>query len=197
MIEIHDDFKQCLNSYFADIDPNDLNTIVSFFKPEILKKNDILLKAGKKSTKLSFIKSGLLRIFSETEKKEITQWISTPGYFVTDLSSFMTDIPARWDIQALTDTELYTIHKADYETLQNKIPQWHILEKKFIVHCFITIETRVHSHLSMNAEERYLSFFNENPQLFNQVPLQYIASMLGMTSETFSRIRNKIATGNF
>ncbi len=41
----------------------------------------------------------------------------------------MTDIPARWDIQALTDTELYTIHKADYETLQNKIPQWHILEK--------------------------------------------------------------------
>jgi hypothetical protein len=49
--------------------------------------------------------------------------------FVTDLSSFMTDIPARWDIQALTDTELYTIHKADYETLQNKIPQWHILEK--------------------------------------------------------------------
>jgi hypothetical protein len=49
----------------------------------------------------------------------------------------------------------------------------------------------------MNAEERYLSFFNENPQLFNQVPLQYIASMLGMTSETFSRIRNKIATGNF
>ncbi len=63
MIEIHDDFKQCLNSYFADIDPNDLNTIVSFFKPEILKKNDIFLKAGKKSTKLSFIKSGLLRIF--------------------------------------------------------------------------------------------------------------------------------------
>lgn len=197
MIEIHDDFKQVLNSYFTDIDADDLKTIVSFFQPEILKKNDIFLQAGKKSTKLSFIKSGLLRVFSETEKKEITQWISTPGYFVTDLSSFMTDIPARWDIQALTDTELYTIHKADYEKLQDKIPQWHILEKNFIVHCFTTIETRVYSHLSMNAEERYLSFFNENPQLFNQVPLQYIASMLGMTSETFSRIRNKIATGNF
>lgn len=196
-MEMHDDFKQSLTSYFADIDPDDLKTIISFFKPELLKKNDFLLQSGKKSTKLSFIKSGLLRIFSETEKKEITQWISTPGYFVTDLSGFMADTPARWNIQALTDTELYTIHKTDYEKLQSKIPQWHILEKNFIVHCFTTIETRVYSHLSMTAEERYLSFFNENPQLFNQVPLQYIASMLGMTSETFSRIRNKIATGNF
>lgn len=78
MPEVHDDFKQNLNSYFADINPNDLNTIVSFFKPEILKKNDIFLKSGKKSTKLSFIKSGLLRIFSETEKKEITNGFQLP-----------------------------------------------------------------------------------------------------------------------
>lgn len=196
MTKINTDFEQSLTSYFPNIDPDDLKTIVSFFKPEILKKNDFFLKSGKKSTKLSFIKSGLLRIFCETEKKEITQWISTQGYFVADLSSFMSDIPARWDIQALTDTELYTINRDDYEKLQNRITQWHILEKAFIIHCFTTMETRVHNHLSMTAEERYVYFFNENPQLFNQVPLQYIASMLGMTSETFSRIRNKIATGN-
>lgn len=190
------DLEQNLSSYFTDIGANDLKTIVSFFKPEIIKKNDFFLKGGKSSTKLSFIQSGFLRIFCETEKKEITQWISTKGYFVTDLSSFMSGIPARWTIQALTDTELYTIEKSDYEKLQDKVPQWHILEKAFIVHCFTTIETRIYGHLSMTAEERYHCFFNENPQLFNQVPLQYIASMLGMTSETFSRIRNKIANGN-
>ncbi|MGE8528619.1 Crp/Fnr family transcriptional regulator [Chryseobacterium rhizosphaerae] len=196
MSNIHIDLEHSLTSYFTNIDADDLKTIVSFFKPEVLKKNDFFLKAGKKSTKLSFIRSGFLRIFCETEKKEITQWISTQGYFVTDLSSFMSDIPARWTIQALTDTELYTIDKTDYEKLQSRVPQWHILEKAFIIHCFNTIETRVYGHLSMTAEERYLCFFNENPQLFNQIPLQYIASMLGMTSETFSRIRNKIATGN-
>jgi CRP-like cAMP-binding protein len=190
------DLEQNLTSYFTDIEADDLKTIVSFFKPEIIKKNDFFLKGGKSSTKLSFIQSGFLRIFCETEKKEITQWISTKGYFVTDLSSFMSGIPARWTIQALTDTELYTIEKSDYERLQDKVPQWHILEKAFIVHCFTTIETRIYGHLSMTAEERYLCFFNENAQLFNQVPLQYIASMLGMTSETFSRIRNKIANGN-
>ncbi|WP_313092145.1 Crp/Fnr family transcriptional regulator [Chryseobacterium flavum] len=188
--------ESSLTSYFTNITPDDLKTILSFFKPEILKKNEFFLKPGKKSTKLSFIRSGFLRIFSETEKKEITQWISTEGYFVTDLASFMSDIPARWAIQALSDSELYTINKADYETLQARVSQWHTLEKNFIVHCFTTIEARVYAHLSMTAEERYLHFFNENPQLFNQVPLQYIASMLGMTSETFSRIRNKIASGN-
>ncbi|WP_251040500.1 Crp/Fnr family transcriptional regulator [Chryseobacterium sp. ISL-6] len=190
------DLEQNLTSYFKDIEADDLKTIVSFFKPELIKKNEFFLEAGKKSTKLSFIRSGFLRIFCETEKKEITQWISTKGYFVTDLSSFISDIPARWSIQALTDTELFTIEKADYEKLQDKVPQWHILEKAFIVHCFTTIETRIYGHLSMTAEERYQCFFNENPKLFNQVPLQYIASMLGMTSETFSRIRNKIANGN-
>ncbi|ASK32436.1 cyclic nucleotide-binding protein [Chryseobacterium sp. T16E-39] len=191
------DLERSLTSHFSHIEADDLKTIVSFFKPEMVKKNDFFLKSGKISTKLSFIQSGFLRIFCETEKKEITQWISTKGFFVTDLSSFMSDIPARWTIQALTDTQLYTIDKSDYEKLQECVKKWHTLEKAFIVHCFTTMETRIYGHLSMTAEERYRCFFNENPQLFNQVPLQYIASMLGMTSETFSRIRNKIASGNF
>ncbi len=57
--------------------------------------------------------------------------------------------------------------------------------------CFIQLEDRIFSHLSLNAEERYHQFFENNKELFNQVPLQYLASMLGMSPETFSRIRNK------
>ena len=65
------------------------------------------------------------------------------------------------------------------------------LEKLFIVRCFSMMEDRIFSHLSMSAEERYNLFFESNRELFNQVPLQYIASMLGMSPETFSRIRKK------
>jgi CRP-like cAMP-binding protein len=65
------------------------------------------------------------------------------------------------------------------------------LEKLFIARCFIMLEDRIFTHLSMTAEERYNFFFENNKELFNQVPLQYIASMLGMTPETFSRIRKK------
>jgi hypothetical protein len=71
------------------------------------------------------------------------------------------------------------------------VPLWYELEKMFLIRCFTFIEERIMSHLSMTAEERYHFFFENNKELFNQVPLHYIASMLGMTPETFSRIRKK------
>ena len=132
-----------------------------------------------------------MRIYVDIDAKEITQWISSEGNFITDLSSFTFNTPARWTIQALTDTQLYTIQKEDYNKLGELIPEWHQIEKLFIAKCFTILEDRVFSHLSMTAEERYNLFFEQNRELFNQVPLQYIASMLGMTPETFSRIRKK------
>ena len=70
--------------------------------------------------------------FFETEDKEVTQWISTKGYFVTDLSGFIFNQPARWTIQALTDVEIYTIRKSEYEKIKTIIPRWPELE---IVYC--------------------------------------------------------------
>ncbi|MBI3517727.1 MAG: Crp/Fnr family transcriptional regulator [Bacteroidetes bacterium] len=184
------ELEQYIKSYFG-VKQSDLELIGSLFKQTTLKKDDFFLKSGKSSDKLSFIKSGFLRIYVIVDDKEITQWISTKGYFVTDLSSLIFDTPARWNIQALSDTELYTITKADYQKIGTLIHQWHELEKLFIARCFTILEDRIFSHLSMTAEERYHFFFAHNKELFNQVPLQYIASMLGMTPETFSRIRKK------
>jgi len=185
------ELEQHIRSYFGIVDSKELNTISSFFKLTAINKGDYFLKSNKNCNKLSFIKSGLLRIYVTKEDKEVTQWISTSGYFVTDLSSFIFETPARWTIQALTDAELYTINKEDYNTIGKVVPGWHELEKLFIAKCFTILEDRIFSHLSMTAEERYNWFFENNKDLFNQVPLQYIASMLGMTPETFSRIRKK------
>ena len=180
-----------IKSYFSVVKEDELQTISSLFKMTTVKKGDYFLKTRGQSDKMSFIKSGLLRVFEMTEEKEITQWISTKGYFVTDLASFVFETPARWTIQALVDTELYTISRADYKQIGNLVPKWHHLERLFIVQCFKTMEDRIFSHLSMSAEERYNLYYENNRELFNQVPLQYIASLLGMTSETFSRIRKK------
>jgi CRP-like cAMP-binding protein len=125
------------------------------------------------------------------EDKEVTQWIGSKGYFITDLASLTFKIPSRWNIQALTDTELHTIDREDYNRIAEWVPKWPEMEKHFIVNCFTIMESRIFAHLSMPAEERYSVFFHQNKELFNQVPLQYIASMLGMTPETFSRIRKK------
>ncbi len=184
------ELEKYIQSYFG-IHQDDLAQVGAMFKPQSLKKGDYFLKTGRTCEKLSFVQSGLLRVYVQTPDKEVTQWISTKGYFVTDLASLIFNTPARWTIQALTDSEVYTIDKQDYNRIGSLIPKWNELEKLFIARCFTLLEDRIFSHLSMTAEERYHSFFEQNKALFHQVPLQYIASMLGMTPETFSRVRKK------
>jgi CRP-like cAMP-binding protein len=171
----------------------DASSLSKSFKLENLAKNDYYLKEDKVCRKLSFIKSGSLRIFNFTEQgKEITQWISTHGEFITELSSLMFNQASRWNIQALVDCELYTISQEDYLNIGNTIPAWKDLEKLFMAKCFITLENRVYTFLSMSAEERFMHLFEYKKELFNEIPLQYLASMLGMSPETLSRIRNKM-----
>lgn len=107
-----------IKSYFGVVETDELNKIVSLFKLTTIQKGDYFLKSGKHCDKLSFIQSGFLRIFATIDDKEITQWISTKGYFVTDLSSLIFESPARWTIQALTDTVVFTIHRNDYKKLE-------------------------------------------------------------------------------
>lgn len=184
--------EQHIQNYFGINKSDELLSIAKLFKHQHVKKNQFLLESGEPCKFLSFIKTGIARIYVITEEgKEVTQWISTQNYFITDLSSLLFNTPARWNMQALMDTELYTIDKDAYQKIGDLIPEWHELEKLFIAKCFTILEDRIFSHLSMTAEERYYFFFERNKELFNQVPLQYLASMLGMSAETMSRIRNK------
>ncbi len=184
------ELEQYIHSYFA-IEKQDLSIIENLFEKKTLAKNEYISVADKTCNSLSFIKSGALRVFNYAEGKEITQWISSKGEFVTDLSSLIFDQPARWNIQTVTNCELYTISKENYQKIGGLVSQWKDLEKLFIAKCFLTLEERVFTFLSMTAEERYLQFIEEKKGLFNEVPHTYIASLLGMTPETLSRIRKK------
>lgn len=185
------ELQQNIQNYFGILQEEELNAIGALFKLNTVEKGEYFVQEGRMCTKLSFIKSGLFRIHALKEGKEITQWISTEGYFITDLESLLFNKPAKWNIQALEQAELYTITKTDYNRIGSIVPQWHQLEKLFLGKCFAILEERIFTHLAMNAEERYQYYFEHNKELFNKVPLQYIASMLGMTPETFSRIRKK------
>lgn len=178
------------------VTPAEVASISLFFKPLYLKRNDFLLKENQFAQYLGFVQSGLMREFFYHDGREITKWISGPGYFIVDLASFLFEKPARVNLQALTDCELFAISKTDYARIAQVIPKWPDIEKTFIARCFTVLEERVMTHLSLSAEERYDAFFNYNPELFNLVPLQYLASMLGMTPETFSRIRKKRSERN-
>jgi CRP/FNR family transcriptional regulator, anaerobic regulatory protein len=159
------ELEKYIHTYFG-VNKEDVTKISSFFKLVSLKKGDYFLKTGRQSDRLGFVQSGIVR-------------------------DFVFQQPARWNFQAFTDSELYVIDSKDYQRIGQVIPRWAELEKLFIAKCFTVLEDRIVTHLAMTAEERYNQLFNFNKELFNQVPLQYLASMLGMTPETFSRIRKK------
>lgn len=147
------ELEKYIYTYFG-VNKNDLTKISSFFKPVTIKKGAYFLKTGQLSDRLGFVQSGIIREFVFINHKEVTKWISTQGYFVVDLSSFVFQQPARWNIQALTDCDLYVIDSKDYQKIGHVIPRWTELEKLFIAKCFTILEDRVLQHLSMTAEER-------------------------------------------
>jgi CRP-like cAMP-binding protein len=173
---------------------DDCKKVGGLFKSETINKGDYFLRSGRPCNKLSFIQEGILRIYVELPDKEVTQWIGTAGYFMTDIHAFMYRNPSRFNIQALTDTRLFSIDYDAYLAMGKLIPRWHEFEKLLIGKCFVMLEDRVFDLISLSAEARYQKLFEFNREIFNQVPLQYLASMLGMTPETFSRIRRKMVS---
>ncbi|WP_339924523.1 Crp/Fnr family transcriptional regulator [uncultured Cyclobacterium sp.] len=184
-------FNQLIQAYFGELSHEELEIVQSYFYEEKLKRNDFYTLSGKVCDRLSIIKSGVFRIYTLADGKEITQWISHENQLITEVMGFFYHQPNRWNIQALSDVSLLTINKANYLKLCESLPKWNTVEKRFIVKCFAMLEDRVFSHISMTAEERYDLYYIQNQELFNQVPLQYIASVLGMSAETLSRIRKR------
>lgn len=184
-------FETLIKEHFGQLSNREVAFIRPYFQEEKLQKNEFFTQTDKTCDKLSFVKSGILRIYTLSDGKEITQWISTQNFLLTEVMGFFFNQPNRWAIQALTETELLSITKTNYLKLCQKFPKWNEIEKQLIMKCFMMMEDRIFSHLSMTAEERYELYFQQNKKLFNQVPLQYIASLLGMTAETLSRIRKR------
>lgn len=182
-----------ISSYF-DTRQELTEKLAKLFVAERLERNAFHTQLGSRQGKLSFVRSGYLRIYKQTDKKEVTQWISSPGEFTTDLNPILFDLPARWNIQALSDCELYSLDDRAYARIAEEIPEWPVIEKLFMGKCFMSIEDRVFGFLSLSAEERYLLLHEHKRDLFKHIPMHYLASMLGMTPETFSRVRKKIVS---
>ena len=143
------------------IDVDECRKLADMFTLETYLKGEYYLKSRHYCNKLSFIQEGLFRVFVTLPDREVTQWICTKGYFLTDMAGFFFREQARWNIQALTDCRVYTIDYELYCSIGKIIPKWNELEKLFIGKCFVTLENRVFNQISLSAEERYQLLFDQ------------------------------------
>ena len=168
-----------------------ISDITKYFHKEHFPKDHFLVKEGQQCRNLYLLSKGYTRFFSYADHKTITHWIFGRNQMVTDVAGFFTHQPAKWNIQTLTETEAYTLSFESHQTLRLSFLEWDHYEKLFLIKLMSALENRVYTFLSMSSEERYHFLFESDPQMFNELPLQYLASMLRMTPETLSRIRRK------
>jgi CRP-like cAMP-binding protein len=158
-----------------------------------LKKNEHFLRSGEVCTKMGFVIEGSTRLYFLVDGEDITKDFCFENSFTGSVASFQTKKPARFNVVAMEDTRLVTL---DYESLEKLFETYHCwsnLIRIVLVHFSIRKENREISFLLNTAEQRYVELVDSNPEILQRVSLKYIASFLGISAETVSRIRNKIA----
>lgn len=188
--KLRSSLKKCISEQVR-ISEEVLEDIVTRFKFQSIEAGEFFIEPGRVCRKMAFIHSGVLRVYNFAEDKEITLWIGGENRFITDLSSFINQEPARWFIEAVEPSKLLTISREDHYRLTDKYHEWIEFDNRLLTSAYTIIEQRMFSHLYMSAEERFQMLFETAPELFNRVPLKQIASMLAMTPETLSRLRAK------
>lgn len=173
----------------APFSKEELDGAMEKFYPESLKRNDYFCKAGRIADRIAYVNSGVLRSFYLIIEKEITTFFQLPGSMAVALPSFLQLTPSSENIQALEETELIVIHRQDLYRLYENNWKWQQVGRILMEQYYIRLEEHMISLQSETAVERYERLLTRFPEVFQSVQLQYIASYLGISPETLSRIR--------
>ncbi|MFT4984111.1 MAG: CRP-like cAMP-binding protein [Flavobacterium sp.] len=165
----------------------------TFFIPKKIRKKQTLLLEGDVCTYNAFIEKGILRSYTTDEKgnEHIIQF-AFEGWWISDLSSFLMGKHSTYTIEAIEDSELLLLTASAREELMNALPVFERYQRLLLENAFIALQSRVNSALTATAEEKYIKLTNEYPDIIARVPQHMIASYLGLTPETLSRVRKQI-----
>jgi CRP-like cAMP-binding protein len=172
--------------------------IVRFLKEHaysvFFNKGELLLEAGQVCEHVYFIKKGVVRGFIKEGKKAITTWITAEGEMVSSILNFEVKGSSIENMQAIEDCETLALTLDDLEKLYEQFPEFNIVSRKLLQQYYSDAEGRAFIARLTNAETKYQQFLTRYSYLANRVPLTYIASFLGITLETLSRVRRKLST---
>jgi len=180
-----------INQY-VDFNEHEMNEISGFVEIVHLKKNEIFIQGGKIADKIAFTNKGYLRVYYNFDGEEITRDITPLHSFATALPSFISKTPSFEIISAITDCELFVIHKKDLEFMYSNFPKWERLGRRIIEEMFVESQRRIYSFITETAEIRYKNLLIQYPDMIRDVPLKYIADFLGIKLQSLSRLRKPV-----
>lgn len=181
-----------------DIEEDEILSILKSCQVKNVKKEEYLLRENEHCKYTFFVESGLIRQYSIDDKgKEHTISFAPEDWFVSDRESVYFDEASSYYIQALEDSDVVMIDEDFFLKLSEEIPSFTDFNNKLLHNHIRHLQKRVNMLLSASAEQRYLEFVTMYPDILLRVPQTMIASYLGITPESLSRVRKELARKNF
>lgn len=175
------------------IPKNELPSIISKYRRVVYKKDALLLKEGQVEKSYWFIESGFVRSYViDTSGTEITFNLYGPEDAVVDYPSMFFSSPTRENIHAVSDCVCWEIDFEDFQKLFHTIPSYRDQQRGLLVDSYFSLKERSISLIADQAKDRYLKLLRQKPLILQHVPLKYIATFLGVTDTSLSRIRKEI-----
>lgn len=193
MLRMYEQLKKSLDEKVSLTDA-EWESFRHSFIPKKMRRRQFLLQEGDVCTRLVFIEKGGLYSYSIDAKgnQRVLQF-GFEGFWIADLYSFFTGEASNISIEVLEDCELLMLERSQHDKLLKTIPAYNDYVRILYQNAYVALQLRVENALGLTAEERYSRFLGQYSKLMNRVPLHLIASYLGISAETLSRVRSKMA----
>jgi len=184
------ELKRFILNYVA-LDDAELESIAGKFISKTVKKKEYLLREGQVCKDLIFVQEGCLRLYYISEDVETSVWFSFEHSSAIEIASFISGQPSKYFIQAIEDSEILFLPKVELNRMYQAHPKMHELMKNFLEDVVLNLITRFTSLQRDTAETRYKELLSK-PDYMQKIPQKLLASFIGVTPTSLSRIRRKI-----
>lgn len=182
--------RQIETNYFVQLSEDCRQDLIQSIKIKPVEKETLLIKEGQYTNTIYFVVKGCARAYYLKDGKEITDWFAFENDFITSINGYFLSIPSPYSIELLESAIIIEFSRETINQLTQKHHDFTQLEKAIVTKTMLQLQERVVSIQFRTAQEKYLSLLELYPSITQRVSLTQIASYLGITLETLSRIRN-------
>ncbi|AEL25309.1 Crp/Fnr family transcriptional regulator [Cyclobacterium marinum] len=177
---------------YTSLDKDEIDLLREAVDKKSFRKNEMIFTEGKIANDIFFVTKGCVRLFYNVDGNDKTAFFYTEGQFICAGESYTFNIPAIENYQAIENTEIFVFGKSKINRLLEQAPKFEVIARIATENELITCQRVIASFVTKSAEERYVDLLNTQGELFQRVPQQYIASFLGVSPETLSRIKTRV-----